>query len=70
MTEPTLQQLITVDDLLDFADCEHCGGDGGFDEPAAWSPTTIRCEPCNGTGQVVREYQVAGQDRFDEVPPA
>lgn len=44
----------------DYADCEQCGGDGGFDEPAAASPTWIQCKACKGTGQVIREYQEAG----------
>lgn len=55
-----------VDDCEDWTDCPECGGDGGFDEPAACLPTWIECEHCEGTGQVVRQYLEAGEERCSE----
>lgn len=38
-------------------ECPECGGDGGFDEPAAWTPTWTKCKHCDGKGELVVEYQ-------------
>jgi len=45
--------------------CEHCGGDGGFDEPTAWTPTWFTCRSCSGRG-----WHWAGPQRVDEYDAA
>ena len=39
-----------------IVDCWGCGGDGGWDEPAAWTPTWFECPYCHGEGEL--EIQV------------
>lgn len=46
--------------------CDACGGDGEFDEPAAWIPTTIKCTWCDGAGFIVRAAEPAGEEWIDE----
>ncbi len=76
-----MELLEFFEELEDFAECEHCGGDGGFDEPAAWSPTWISCQACKGSGQAVRTYKAAelhrphcdkrwGKEQFECALPA
>lgn len=47
--------------------CEHCGGDGGWDEPAAWTPTWFKCRQCDGKGEYVTECKIAGEERIVEM---
>jgi DnaJ-class molecular chaperone len=50
--------------VIDVCDC--CGGDGEFDEPAAWVPTTIKCRHCKGEGFVLVEAEPADEFWMEE----